>query len=79
MNHEQWMRRCLQLAQLGLGHTRSNPLVGAVLVGPDGHLLSEGYHRAWGGPHAEVHALEHQHDPEVLSRNTLYVLSPKPI
>lgn len=73
MEASRWMKRCLALARLGLGHTRSNPLVGAVLVGPDGHLLSEGYHRAWGGPHAEVHALEHQHDPEVLSRSTLYV------
>jgi diaminohydroxyphosphoribosylaminopyrimidine deaminase/5-amino-6-(5-phosphoribosylamino)uracil reductase len=73
MNDEDLMRRCLQLARLGLGHTRSNPLVGAVLVGPSGELLSEGHHRIWGGPHAEVHALEGMHDRALLQGSTLYV------
>ncbi|MGQ0539051.1 MAG: bifunctional diaminohydroxyphosphoribosylaminopyrimidine deaminase/5-amino-6-(5-phosphoribosylamino)uracil reductase RibD [Gemmatimonadaceae bacterium] len=51
-----FMRRALELAELGWGHTAPNPMVGAVLVW-DGHIVGEGYHATLGGPHAEVFAL----------------------
>ncbi len=51
------MRRCLALAELGRGATLPNPMVGAVVVGSDGALLAEGFHRGPGLPHAEVEAL----------------------
>src|SRR5262245_29206668 len=51
-----WMRRALQLAELGRGHVEPNPLVGAVVV-RDGQLVGEGWHRRYGGAHAEVNAL----------------------
>lgn len=54
---EMWMRRCLALAELGRGRTAPNPMVGAVVVGADGALLAEGWHRGPGLPHAEVDAL----------------------
>ncbi|MDF1503334.1 bifunctional diaminohydroxyphosphoribosylaminopyrimidine deaminase/5-amino-6-(5-phosphoribosylamino)uracil reductase RibD [Roseisolibacter sp. H3M3-2] len=50
------MRRALQLARRGRGHTAPNPMVGAVVV-RDGAVVGEGWHRAYGGPHAEVRAL----------------------
>ena len=50
------MHRALDLAKLGEGRTRPNPLVGAVLV-KDGAIVGEGYHQQFGGPHAEIHAL----------------------
>jgi diaminohydroxyphosphoribosylaminopyrimidine deaminase / 5-amino-6-(5-phosphoribosylamino)uracil reductase len=50
------MQRALDLAERGRGHTSPNPLVGAVIV-RDGDVLGEGYHSAYGGPHAEVSAL----------------------
>ncbi|MCC7004183.1 MAG: bifunctional diaminohydroxyphosphoribosylaminopyrimidine deaminase/5-amino-6-(5-phosphoribosylamino)uracil reductase RibD [Gemmatimonadaceae bacterium] len=50
------MRRALVLARRGWGRTAPNPLVGAV-VGRDGVIVGEGYHVAYGGPHAEVMAL----------------------
>lgn len=50
------MRRALQLAVRGRGRTRPNPMVGAVLV-KDGQVVGEGWHRALGGPHAEIEAL----------------------
>jgi len=51
------MRRALELARLGEGYTRPNPLVGAVVV-RDGQIVGEGYHASYGGPHAEVVALQ---------------------
>ncbi|MFN8181565.1 MAG: bifunctional diaminohydroxyphosphoribosylaminopyrimidine deaminase/5-amino-6-(5-phosphoribosylamino)uracil reductase RibD [Bacteroidia bacterium] len=52
-----FMERALELARLGLGRVAPNPLVGAVLV-QDGMILGEGYHEVFGGPHAEVRAVE---------------------
>jgi len=51
------MDRALALAVRGAGHASPNPLVGAVLVGPEGERLGEGFHARWGGPHAEVEAV----------------------
>lgn len=53
---ERFMRRALELAAKGAGKTAPNPLVGAVVVRGT-RVVGEGYHRAFGGPHAEVHAL----------------------
>ncbi len=52
-----WMRRALQLAELGRGRTSPNPLVGAVVLNAAGVLVGEGYHERAGAPHAEVGAL----------------------
>jgi len=53
---ERFMRRALTLALRGKGHTRLNPLVGAVVV-KRGTVIAEGYHAVYGGAHAEVVAL----------------------
>ncbi len=50
------MRRCVSLASRGYGRVHPNPLVGCVIV-KDGEIVGEGYHRAYGAPHAEVEAL----------------------
>jgi diaminohydroxyphosphoribosylaminopyrimidine deaminase / 5-amino-6-(5-phosphoribosylamino)uracil reductase len=52
------MRRALELADRGLGRVEPNPPVGAVLVDDRLRLLGEGAHLQFGGPHAEVHALD---------------------
>ncbi len=57
MDDQYYMRRALQLAKRGLGRTSPNPMVGAVIV-RDGSIIGEGYHRRYGGKHAEVEALE---------------------
>ncbi len=54
---EKFMRIALSLAKRGLGRTQPNPLVGAVVV-KDGRIISTGYHRSFGSPHAEAVALE---------------------
>ena len=51
------MDRALALAARGAGAVSPNPLVGAVLVGPDGETWGEGWHGRWGGAHAEVWAV----------------------
>lgn len=51
------MHRALDLAERGGGATSPNPMVGCVLVGPDGRTIGEGWHARAGGPHAEVAAL----------------------
>ena len=52
-----YMERALELAVLGEGAVNPNPLVGAVVV-KDNKIVGEGYHKKFGGPHAEVFALE---------------------
>lgn len=49
--------RARLLARKGWGHVHPNPLVGCVLA-RDGAIVGEGYHREFGGPHAEIVALE---------------------
>ncbi|MCF3100931.1 bifunctional diaminohydroxyphosphoribosylaminopyrimidine deaminase/5-amino-6-(5-phosphoribosylamino)uracil reductase RibD [Streptomyces roseoverticillatus] len=51
------MRRAVALAARALGATSPNPVVGCVILGPQGTVLGEGWHRRAGGPHAEVEAL----------------------
>jgi len=57
LSPEMAMRRALELATSGEGFVEPNPMVGAVVVDPEGRLIGEGYHQQFGGPHAEVHAL----------------------
>jgi diaminohydroxyphosphoribosylaminopyrimidine deaminase/5-amino-6-(5-phosphoribosylamino)uracil reductase len=52
-----FLRLALTLAQNGRGTCQPNPMVGAVLVGPDGKILGRGYHVQAGQGHAEVNAL----------------------
>ncbi len=53
---EKYMRRALKLAAKGRGRTSPNPMVGCVIV-KDGRIIGEGYHKKYGGPHAERNAL----------------------
>ena len=67
------MRRALQLARQGAGHTSPNPMVGAVIVSPDGKIIGEGWHRKCGQGHAEVNAVASVNDPSLLKDSTIYV------
>lgn len=70
-----YMRRALQLAANGLQHTSPNPMVGAVVVAPDGRIIGEGWHRRCGGHHAEVNAIRSvpQADRSLIAQSTVYV------
>src|SRR5579859_4506403 len=65
------LARAIELAEEGRGRVSPNPLVGAV-ISRDGELIGEGFHRALGGPHAEVEAIQSAGDAE-LAGSTLYV------
>ena len=56
-SHPHWMAQALALAELGRGWTSPNPIVGAIVV-KDGVAVGRGWHREFGGPHAEVFALK---------------------
>ncbi|WP_422079755.1 bifunctional diaminohydroxyphosphoribosylaminopyrimidine deaminase/5-amino-6-(5-phosphoribosylamino)uracil reductase RibD [Ulvibacterium sp.] len=70
--HERYMRRCIQLAKNGLGTTAPNPMVGCVIVHQD-KIIGEGFTSPYGGPHAEVNAIEAVRDKSLLREATLYV------
>jgi diaminohydroxyphosphoribosylaminopyrimidine deaminase/5-amino-6-(5-phosphoribosylamino)uracil reductase len=67
-----FMRRCLELAQLGIQEVAPNPMVGAVIA-LDGKIIGEGYHQKFGEAHAEVNAIRSVKDKSKLSDSTIYV------
>lgn len=66
------MWRALELARKGEIGAHPNPMVGAVIVGPDGRIIGEGYHKVCGQGHAEVNAVADAGDAD-LSDATIYV------
>lgn len=71
--HEHYMQHALELAANGLGEVEPNPAVGCVIV-KDGQIIGQGWHKRFGGPHAEIEAIA---DCRAKGRNpadaTLYV------
>lgn len=69
---EIYMKRCLELAAMGLGNTYPNPMVGSVIV-HDAVIVGEGWHKKSGFAHAEVNAVASVKDKSLLKKSTLYV------
>ncbi|MBC7425985.1 MAG: bifunctional diaminohydroxyphosphoribosylaminopyrimidine deaminase/5-amino-6-(5-phosphoribosylamino)uracil reductase RibD [Bacteroidia bacterium] len=75
MVNEPFIKRCLILAQKGLGMTAPNPLVGCVIV-HNNTIIGEGWHQEYGKPHAEVNAIENvekKYGSAILKKCKLYV------
>ena len=73
------MDRALELAARGAGAVSPNPMVGAVLLGPDGETWGEGWHGRYGGPHAEVWAVrdaERNGHPQLEDATLVVTLEP---
>jgi diaminohydroxyphosphoribosylaminopyrimidine deaminase/5-amino-6-(5-phosphoribosylamino)uracil reductase len=66
------MKFALQLAEKGRGKVAPNPMVGCVIVCND-KIIAEGYHQQYGGPHAEVNAINSLPADFDFSDCTLYV------
>lgn len=72
MSHDTFMRRALELAELGKGAVSPNPMVGCVIV-HENKIIGEGYHQKYGKAHAEVNAIASVADPSLLPKSTIYV------
>jgi len=60
-----YMQAALRLAKRGIGLIEPNPAVGAVILKAN-QIIGRGYHKKFGGPHAEINAIE---DCKTLSSN----------
>lgn len=67
---QKYINRALELAVRGEGRVEPNPVVGAVLV-KDNRIIGEGWHEYFGGPHAEINALNNA--AESPDGSTLYI------
>lgn len=67
---EKFMKIAIELAKKGKGKVNPNPLVGAVIV-KNGHIIGKGYHKKFGGNHAEVEAINNAIDD--VKESTIYV------
>lgn len=66
-----YMKICLELAEEGASKTSPNPMVGAVILDKNGKIAGQGYHKEYGGPHAEIFALQEAGDKAL--DGTLYI------
>jgi len=65
-----YMKRALRLSRKGEGKVSPNPLVGAVIV-KNGTIIGDGYHKYFGGNHAEINAIKNAR--EDVSGSSLYI------
>ncbi|MBQ6773835.1 MAG: bifunctional diaminohydroxyphosphoribosylaminopyrimidine deaminase/5-amino-6-(5-phosphoribosylamino)uracil reductase RibD [Synergistaceae bacterium] len=56
------MNRALTLAKNGMGRTSPNPMVGCVIADSSQNIIGEGWHKKYGGPHAEIEAINNAHE-----------------
>ncbi len=75
---ENYIRYCLHLSKQGLGSVSPNPPVGAILVHRD-TIIGEGYHKQFGGAHAEVNAIDNVPDEKKhLIKDSCLIVSLEP-
>lgn len=72
ISHQTYIKRCIELAQNGLGTTYPNPMVGSVIV-HNQKIIGEGWHQKAGEAHAEVNAIHSVKHCELLKESTMYV------
>lgn len=70
--HEHFMGVALTEAKKGVGRTSPNPCVGAVIV-KDGRVISKGYHKKAGMPHAEINAINNLEYSDQVVGSCIYV------
>ncbi|WP_367281873.1 bifunctional diaminohydroxyphosphoribosylaminopyrimidine deaminase/5-amino-6-(5-phosphoribosylamino)uracil reductase RibD [Tunicatimonas pelagia] len=69
---ELYMRRVLELAELGRGKVEPNPMVGCVIVKEE-RIIGEGWHQNYGEAHAERNAVDSVSNQEDIIGSTVYV------
>ncbi len=71
-HHQLCIQRCFDLASLAAGKVAPNPRVGAVITYKD-KIIGEGFHQYYGGPHAEINAINSLKNKALLSKSSIYV------
>lgn len=66
------MLRAIELGKNALGTAAPNPMVGCVII-HENSIIGEGFTSPFGGPHAEVNAINSVKDKSLLTKATLYV------
>ena len=69
---EKFMAQALQLARLGMRDVAPNPMVGAIIVRGN-KVIAKGYHQKYGGPHAEITAIQSVKQKTELEGATMYI------
>ena len=77
MQDEDYMSECIRLAKKGTGFVSPNPLVGCLIV-KDGKVIGRGYHKKFGGPHAEVEAIKNATRSGNSVRNSIMYVNLEP-
>ncbi len=69
-----YLNRCKFISTYAIGKVSPNPMVGALLVHNE-RIIGEGFHEYYGGPHAEVNAINSVKicDRELIPSSTLYI------
>ena len=70
--HKKYIQRTFYLAKKGLGKVFPNPLVGCVIV-KNNKIIGEGYHKKYGGNHAEVNAINSVKDKKQINDSSVYI------
>lgn len=75
MTHTDYLKKAFLLSiKADAKRIRPNPFVGALIVNEEGVIIGKGYHKKFGGPHAEVYAIEDALSKyNDLSKCTIYV------
>ncbi len=71
-NHQTFMNRAIKLAVKGGRKVAPNPMVGAVIV-KNNLIIGMGYHKEFGGAHAEINAIESVKNKSQLKGSTIYI------
>lgn len=72
MSQQDYIEIALELAKKGKRAVDPNPMVGAVIV-KNNQIIGQGYHRVFGGPHAEVEAVNSVKNKADLRGASIYV------
>lgn len=72
MNYEKYMKRALELAAAAGDEVGDNPKVGCIIV-KDGEIIGSGKHEFFGGPHAEINAVNSVENIEDIEGSTFFV------
>lgn len=76
MDEVEAMRTAIRLAYEGKPYVAPNPPVGCVILNANGEPLGSGYHQKFGGPHAEIEALDGLSPEELKDAHVIVTLEP---